>query len=108
MAAIQPAVARATAGLRLIPVSARGWSAEAACLEKVALNPRTPWGRVFGSFRRRGTASFPGCGDPGSSRDGTSLARGNQGFTHPLLGLERCVGRAGSHGSTADTPVLFR
>ena len=42
----------------------------------------------------------------GSSRDGTSLVWGDQGLTHPSS-AER-VGRAGSHGSTADTPVLFR
>ena len=108
MAANQRAAIRARAGLQSILVSASGWSGEDAGLEKVALNPRTPWGRVFGSFHHRGTASFPGCGGPGSSRDGTSLAWGDEGFTHPLLGLKRCIGRAGSHGSAADTPVLLR
>ena len=49
MAAIQPAAVRAITGLRLIPVSARGCQ-QRLLSGKVALNPRTPWGRVFGFF----------------------------------------------------------
>ena len=84
------------------------WSAGAADLEKIALNPRTPSGRGSGFFRRHGTVSFPGCWDPGSNLGGASFAWGDQGRTHPLLGLECCIGGARSHESSADTPVLVR
>ena len=81
-------------------------SAEVPGLEKVALYPRTPSGRGSDFFRRHGTVSFPGCWGPGSSHGLASLPGGDQGRTHPLLSLERCIGRARSHESSADTSVL--
>ena len=75
-------------------------------LEKVALNPRRPSARVSGFFRPHGSVSCPGCWDPGSNHGLASFPWGDQGRTHPLLSLERCIGGARSHGSSADTPVL--
>ena len=87
-------------------LDARVWSTGVLGLEKIALNPRTPAARECGFFHRHGTVSCPGCWDPGSSHDLASFPRGDQGRTHPLLSLKRCIGRARSHESSADTSVL--
>ena len=98
--------AHPTAVPQCLGSDARVWSTGGLGLEKVALNPRTPSARVSGFFRRHGTVSCPGCWDPGSNHGLASFPRGDQGRTHPLLSLERCIGGARSHGSSAGTAVL--
>ena len=94
-------------GVRLCPDSdARAWLAVVPDLEKVSLNPRTSSGRGSSFFRRHGTVSSPVCWGPGSNHGLASFVWGNQGRTHPLLSLERCIGRARSHESSANTSVL--
>ena len=94
-------------GVQQCPGSnARVWSIVVPGLEKVALNPRTPSGRGSSFFRRHGTVSCPGCWDPGSNHGLASFPWGDQGRTHPLLSLERCIGGVRSHGPSANTSVL--
>ena len=102
----QPAAVQATVDQPCRVADARGCSAMPAGLEKVSLNPRKRGGRTSSSFHRHGSVLCLGCVGPGSNLGVTSLARSDQGCTHPLLGLERCIGRAGGHESAADTPVL--